>query len=75
MKKKVINGQMEPVVMSFYHGVMAVLDIIYSFDEDPTAKLPVSVVRTMSTKELLRAAKLDEYHNLILLKRTIRAAK
>jgi hypothetical protein len=75
MKKKIIGAQVKPVVMSFYHGVMAALDVIYSFDQDPTAKLPVEVIRTMNTEELLKAAKSDEYHNLPFLKKTIRAAK
>ena len=75
MKKKAIEGQVQPVVMSFYHGVMACLDVVYSFDRDPTAKLPVSIIRTMDAKELLETAKLDEYHNLNLLKKTIRVAK
>jgi len=56
---------------SFYHGVMAVLDVIYSFDQDPTAKLPISIIRTLDAKELLEVARSDEYHNLDLLKKSI----
>ena len=73
--KRAIPAQVQPVVMSFYHGVMAVLDVIYSFDQDATGKLPVSVIRTMNANELLKAAKLDEYHNLSLLKKTVKAAQ
>ena len=59
----------------FYSGVLAVMDVIYSFDEDPAATLAVSVIRTMNAKELLKVAKSDEYYNLDLLKRSIKASK
>jgi len=57
---------------AFYHGVMACLDVVYSFDIDSTAKLPISIIRTVNIKELLKVAKTDKYHNLNLLRRTIK---
>jgi hypothetical protein len=59
----------------FYSGVLAVMDVIYSFDGDPTATLAVELIRTMDAKELLKVAKDNEYYNLDLLKKTIKASK
>jgi len=66
---------MDEKTRSFYGGALAVLDVIYSFDDDATAVLPVAVVRTMNDRELVRAAKNEEYHNLDLLKKTVKEAR
>lgn len=59
----------------FYLGVCVSLSVIYSLDRDPTAVLPVELVKTMSEDELLAFAVREEEYELPLIRKTVAEVK